>query len=75
MAYLELREVNLGAYVRTRENTNNFNKMLKSCATLFHKHDVPIDRIDDVLKVVRDYLHAEYNGYGDAFEKKGEGSK
>jgi hypothetical protein len=73
MAYLEIREVNLGAYIRARENTNNFNRMLKSCATLFHRHDVPIERIDAVLDVVKDYLHAEYNGYGDAFEKKGEG--
>ena len=72
MAYLELEKVNLGAYIRARENTNNFNKMLKSCATLFHRHDVPLERSDAVLDVVRDYLHAEYNGYGDAFEKKGE---
>lgn len=67
MAYFELREISIGAYIRARESTNNFNRMLKSCAALFHKHEVPLDRIDAVLDVVKDYLHAEYNGYGDAF--------
>ncbi len=64
---LYLKDIDLGSYVRVRDNTPNFNKMLKSCAALFHKHEVPLDRIDTVISVIKDYLHAEYNGYGDAF--------
>lgn len=64
---LYIKDIDLGLYVRIREEVPNFNRMLKSAATLFHKHDVPLDRIDSVIAVLKDYLHAEYNGYGDAF--------
>ena len=59
-------------YIKSRDEIPGFNTLLKAIAKLFHKHNVPLERIDATLKVIEQYLHAEYNGYGDAFEKKGE---
>ena len=64
------KSVRIHEYAKMRDEIAGFNALLKSIAKIFHKHAVPLDQIDMVLSVVGEHLHAEYNGYGDAFECK-----
>ena len=56
--------------MKVREEIAGFNSLLKAIAKLFHKHAVSLEMIDLALAVIGEHLHAEYNGYGDAFENK-----
>lgn len=55
-------------YIKYRDKIPGFNDLLKAIAKCFHKHAVDIDDIDMTLNVIGEYLHAEYNGLGDAFD-------
>ena len=56
-------------YRKFKEQIDDFDDMLKAAAALFHKHNIPMDKIDLVIETTRQHIHAEYNGYGDAFTK------
>lgn len=61
--------VRIADYRKFKEQIEDFDELLKSAARLFHEHNVPLDKVDLVTETVRQHIHAEYNGYGDAFDK------
>ncbi|MBQ2768056.1 MAG: hypothetical protein IJF49_08295 [Clostridia bacterium] len=69
------KSVRIHEYTKMRDEIAGFNSLLKAIARLFHKHAVPLDSIDMALSVIGEHLHAEYNGYGDAFELTKEGRR
>ena len=61
-------DVKVDDYVKAAEEIKDFNKLLKDVCRAFHKYGVPLTRISAICEVVRQYLTAEYAGYGNAFE-------
>ena len=61
-------DVKIDDYVKASEEIKDFNKLLKDVCKAFHKYGVPLMRISYICEVLRQYLTAEYAGYGNAFD-------